>query len=783
MWTRTYRLALCVLFGSLLWVMGVATPATAQTGAPGDWTWMGGSSTISCLYIPCALNAVYGTLGTPAAGNSPGSRSPAASWTDKEGNLWLFGGAITYMATPDDLGCRAFMNDLWEFNPSTNEWTWVSGSNPTTLTQTPLQVSDYTCGQVGVYGTLGVSAAGNVPGGRLNSLEWTDSSGDFWIFGGYGFDIKGAYGYLNDLWMFNPSTGEWTWMGGSSALTCAVIGPPYCGQIGVYGTLGIPASGNVPDGLGSATGWSDSSGRFWLFGGEGYDPTRNSGFDVNDLWQLDPAANEWTWMGGSKTGQQPGVYGTLGSPAAGNTPGSRSEASGWADNAGNLWLFGGDGADANGAIGDLNDLWEFNPFTQEWAWMGGSSTLPSTCTSPTDCGQPGTYGTLGVAAQGNTPGGRASASIWTDGSGNAWLFGGQGVEGNATFGALNDLWGFNPSTNEWAWMGGSSALPTTCTTKNICGQPGVYGTEGVPAAGNIPGGRSGATKWTDGSGNLWLYGGDGLDSVSGGGYLNDLWEFTPPAGSAPPAARPVFSEASGTYTSAQTVSISDDTTGATVYYTTDGVTIPTALSKEYSGPIKVSSTETIIAVAVSSGFSNSPVASAIYTIKLPPTFTIAALPVSFTVAAGSSGTTTVSVTPANGFNSAVSFACSGLPAGATCSFAPATVTPTGTAAASTTLTVSTASTSAEMRRGSRPLLPVTALAVLLCCLGMRRRRGVFLVVLLAVSAAGLVLVSACGGGGSGGSGPPPIQPVTSTITVTATSGTLQSTTTFSLTVD
>ena len=62
-------------------------------------------------------------------------------------------------------------------------------------------------------------------------------------------------------------------------------------------------------------------------------------------------------------------------------------------------------------------------------------------------------------------------------------------------------------------MGGSSTVPSTCLTwPNTCGQPGVYGTLGTPAAGNVPGGRFGAVSWTDSSGHLWLFGGLGHDA-------------------------------------------------------------------------------------------------------------------------------------------------------------------------------------------------------------------------------------------------------------------------------
>jgi streptogramin lyase len=82
----------------------------------------------------------------------------------------------------------------------------------------------------------------------------------------------------------------------------------------------------------------------------------------------------------------------------------------------------------------------------------------------------------------------------------------------------------------------------------------------------------------------------------------------------PVAATPIFSVVSGTYMSAQTVDISDSTSGATIYYTTDGST-PTISSTVYSGPITVSVTETLNAIAVAAGYSNSAVGAAAYTIE------------------------------------------------------------------------------------------------------------------------------------------------------------------------
>src|SRR5439155_1612463 len=80
------------------------------------------------------------------------------------------------------------------------------------------------------------------------------------------------------------------------------------------------------------------------------------------------------------------------------------------------------------------------------------------------------------------------------------------------------------------------------------------------------------------------------------------------------AATPTFSPAPGTYTSSVSVTISDSTAGATIYYTTDGST-PTPGSTPYAGPIPVTQTTTLRAMAAASGMANSAVASGTYTIQ------------------------------------------------------------------------------------------------------------------------------------------------------------------------
>ncbi|HYM11045.1 MAG TPA: chitobiase/beta-hexosaminidase C-terminal domain-containing protein [Bryobacterales bacterium] len=82
----------------------------------------------------------------------------------------------------------------------------------------------------------------------------------------------------------------------------------------------------------------------------------------------------------------------------------------------------------------------------------------------------------------------------------------------------------------------------------------------------------------------------------------------------PPAATPTFNPPGGSYSSTQSVTIKDTTLGAIIHYTTNGST-PTASSPVFTTPLSISSTTTVKAIATASGYSNSAVASATYTIR------------------------------------------------------------------------------------------------------------------------------------------------------------------------
>ena len=113
------------------------------------------------------------------------------------------------------------------------------------------------------------------------------------------------------------------------------------------------------------------------------------------------------------------------------------------------------------------------------------------------------------------------------------------------------------------------------------------------------------------------------------------------------AATPTFSPAAGTYTSAQMVTISDATAGATIYYTTDG-TMPTTASTAYTGEIAVNSTQTLKAVAIATGYTVSAVGSSAYTINIPVIPTVSLVSSDNPVLVGNAVSFTAMVSSASG---------------------------------------------------------------------------------------------------------------------------------------
>jgi PKD repeat protein len=414
----------------------------------GEWTWVKGTGIGNST-------GVFGTKGIASPSNVPPGIYEGCEWTDLNGNFWLFSG----------MSVSGAYNALWKYDPLTNEWTWMSGSN--------------TLNSMGNYGVQGIPSVNNEPPGLTYAVStWTDQSNNLWLYGGSD----------DDLWKYNIGTNEWTWMKGGGQAT---FSSP------VYGVMGVADTANTP-GMRSecSTTWTINND-LWLFGG--YDPYDNALF--NDMWKFNIATNSWTWMKGSNLPNSTGHFGTLGVEAAANEPCGRMSYSRWKDNAGNLWFFGGALFDTiffN--VQSLNDMWRYNPATNNWTWMGGNNPLiPLINSNGTQC----------VTAASNWPVSRfESRTSWTDSNGDFWMFGG----GSTTSDGLNDLWKYCVAQNKWTWIEGDAAT-------NISA---VYGTIGVSAPSNKPSNMFGGCAWSGTNNYLYLYGGaEGSFNLR----FHDLWRY------------------------------------------------------------------------------------------------------------------------------------------------------------------------------------------------------------------------------------------------------------------
>jgi hypothetical protein len=481
------------------------------TRLSGVWSFVGGTQG-PVREVGGVVYSSYGTRGVESRDNLPPGRSDAGSCIDLDGDLWMFGGS----------GIKR-LNDLWRYSPTTGAWTWMSGEKEENVP--PFDMDDPT-GVFGEYGSVGSGTVATHPGSRVDPAMWVDRSGDLWMFGGIGNSADTTQSincFLDDLWRYAVASGVWTWMGGSDR----------CSQFGVYGARGVPAATNWPGGRFAAAAWwrpdEGTAGKLYLLGGMGYDDgahTYPSYGELNDVWVLDQASLQWTWINGPRnttydsSGSNPSasIYGRYpASPSASGSgsylPGARYGAATWVDAAGNLWLLGGAGYGASfGGYQNqhyVSDVW-MSPAAGGsaglvWAWIDGpktSDTVTSTDPAP------------------------RQSSVWADPeSGRYWLYGGYrnqqtGERYSSFFGDL-ERYQLDPANlvdSQWTFVrdGGANALPV---------YPEQAGTASTQA---WPGGRHGAVKWRDADGNLWMFGGVAFDPSDGfSDSYNDTWRYTP----------------------------------------------------------------------------------------------------------------------------------------------------------------------------------------------------------------------------------------------------------------
>ncbi len=195
-----------------------------------------------------------------------------------------------------------------------------------------------------------------------------------------------------------------------------------------------------------------------------------------------------------------------------------------------------------------------------------------------------------------------------------------------------------------------------------------------------------------------------------------------------------------TFTDGSTVLSTVTLSSGTASFTTTALTIGThTITASYSGDAT---------------FSPATSAATTVTISVASTISFAAAPASLTIAHGASGSVVITGTPVGGFTGTVTFACGTLPAGASCTFAPASLVFSGNnAAASTTLTFATSLTTTGSLRnlpGAGALGGIVA-AVLLMPFAFRRKRfslgsRLLLLLVLVSGSVSMLGLSGCSGG-------------------------------------
>lgn len=381
------------------WIFGGASQGGTLTDmwkynvATNMWTWVSGVWSLD-------NDGNYGTKGVPSVNNYPCSRTYGANcWTDTAGMLWLFGGRYNSL----------YLNDLWKYNPNTNEWTWVHGDNLTNSSFTYIPPN---------YGVKNIPSVSNTPGSREECKSGWCINNKLYLFGG----TNSLNNYKNDLWEYNISTNLWTWIGGENTSNSS----------GVYGALNVASISNSPPARMSYTKWKKGT-KIYLFAGGRFN---NSDLDGrNDVWIFDIKTNLWTWVNGSNSYNNLGINSTSTCENLSTIyPATRIENQTVQNSScsNGYWTYGGRNVDNE----LFSDLWLYKLELNEWVRVSGTTSMDFS----------GNYGTKGVPNSSNLPPGKGGVAIWTDLNDNLFVFGGL-IKNNTLVDYSNDLWKFTPDTS------------------------------------------------------------------------------------------------------------------------------------------------------------------------------------------------------------------------------------------------------------------------------------------------------------------------------------------------
>jgi len=193
-------------------------PTGENCSISSDGSGMVGSSNVTSVVVACvSAYTIGGTVSGLTGGGLILQNNLGDNLSISANGSFTFSTGVTvdgtYSVTVLDQPTTPDQNCTAEFTSGTTtanvtnvqvvcsgDWVWMGGSDLANST--------------GNYGSPGTASSGNAPPARSGAASWTDTSGNFWLFAGFG---EATYygGNLDDLWKFNPTTGTsgaWTWV-------------------------------------------------------------------------------------------------------------------------------------------------------------------------------------------------------------------------------------------------------------------------------------------------------------------------------------------------------------------------------------------------------------------------------------------------------------------------------------------------------------------------------------------------------------------------------------------
>jgi hypothetical protein len=291
-----------------------------------------------------------------------------------------------------------------------------------------------------------------------------------------------------------------------------------------------------------------------------------------------------------------------------------------------------------------------------------------------------------------------------------------------------------------------------------------------------------------------VYGGDAKNGESTSAVLTQTVNPDPTTTALTSSANPSFQGSPVTFTATVTTSGPATATGTVTFLDSSTQlgtgTLNSSGVATYTTPYALTTGQHSITASYGGDENNAASASAVLTQTVnPASIVLSFSPSSATVSAGNTAQFTLTVAPQGSFTNAINFSCSNLPALASCTFSPSTVTPQSNTVTSN-LSISTTARPASLLMPplswhARPLpamwLIFPSLMLTIAGLGKGKHRKLHIFVFLGLLAGSCLFQTACGsGGGSRNTGGTPAG--TYAINIIGTAGSAQYTTTVKLTV-